>query len=108
MSSQKKTRKKILQGVVISDKMDKTIQVLVERTVQDPKYKKYVKKRKKFMAHDEKNECRVGDLVEIIESRPLSRHKHFTLNRILKRGEIPMELSPRENQAERGGVNDSK
>jgi|YelNatPaOPRAMG01_1025707.scaffolds.fasta_scaffold379296_1 small subunit ribosomal protein S17 len=88
MTSVEKSRKKVLQGIVISDRMDKTVKVLVERMVKDPKYKKYQKRRRKIMAHDESNKCHTGDLVEIIECRPLSRHKHFEVSRILKSGQI--------------------
>ncbi len=91
MESAKKFRKKVLQGLVVSDKMDKTVKVRVERTVLDPKYKKYLRKRKNFLAHDEKDECRTGDLVEIIETRPLSRNKRFLVSRVLKRGEMLAE-----------------
>jgi len=91
MAGIQKSKKKVLQGIVVRDQMNKTIMVLVERTVRDPQYKKYLKKRKKIMAHDEKNQCRIGDQVEIIECRPLSRHKHFQLSRVLKRGEILAE-----------------
>jgi small subunit ribosomal protein S17 len=62
-------------GVVVSDKMDKSVMVQVERRVQHPLYKKYITLSKKFMAHDERNECSVGDLVRIEETRPLSRRK---------------------------------
>ncbi len=72
-------------GRVVSDKPDKTILVEVERMVKHPLYKKYIKRRKKFMAHDEKNEARVGDVVEIVETRPLSRHKRWRLLRIIER-----------------------
>ncbi len=72
-------------GRVVSDKPDKTILVEVERMVKHPLYKKYIKRRKKFMAHDGKNEARVGDVVEIVETRPLSRHKRWRLLRIIER-----------------------
>ncbi|HDI82393.1 30S ribosomal protein S17 [bacterium] len=72
-------------GRVVSDKPDKTILVEVERMVKHPLYKKYIKRRRKFMAHDEKNEARVGDVVEIVETRPLSRHKRWRLLRIIER-----------------------
>jgi small subunit ribosomal protein S17 len=62
-------------GVVVSDKMNKSVMVRVERRVVHPLYKKYITLSKKFMAHDERNECKVGDLVRIEETRPLSRHK---------------------------------
>ncbi|HEY8514951.1 MAG TPA: 30S ribosomal protein S17 [Candidatus Binatia bacterium] len=74
-------------GVVCSNKMDKTVVVLVERLVKHPKYKKYLRVRKKFKAHDERNSCNVGDLVEIIETRPLSRDKRWAVKQILRRAE---------------------
>ena len=64
-------------GVVVSDKMDKTVSVEVERTVLHPLYKKYVRKYSKFLAHDEKNEFKVGDRVRILETRPLSKRKRW-------------------------------
>ena len=67
--------KRILTGEVISDKADKTIVVRVESLVMHPLYKKFIRRHKKFMAHDEANDCGVGDTVQIIESRPLSRRK---------------------------------
>lgn len=78
--------KKTKVGVVVSDAMDKTIVVRVERRVLDPRFKKYVSRRKKFLVHDEKEECDVGDRVEIQETRPLSRNKTWKLNKILKKG----------------------
>ena len=72
-------------GVVTSDAMDKSVVVRVERIVVHPRYKRYVKRSAKFMAHDEKNDCRVGDTVEIQESRPLSARKRWRVRRILKR-----------------------
>ena len=76
---------KIMTGVVVSDKMDKTVVVLVNRLIKHPVYKKYIRRRAKFMAHDEQNSARMGDTVEIIESRPLSRFKRWRLTRILER-----------------------
>ena len=77
--------KKIRIGVVASNKMDKTISVLVERKLMHPIYGKFVKKSKKFFAHDENNACNIGDLVKIEESRPLSRLKRWRLVEILER-----------------------
>lgn len=77
--------RKTVVGRVHSDKMNKTIVVMVERLVKHPQYKKYVKKRAKYKAHDEKNECRVGDTVSIVESRPLSREKKWRVKEIIKR-----------------------
>ena len=77
--------KRTLQGVVVSDKAEKTITVRVDRRVMHPLYKKYIKRRKKFMAHDEHNECEIGDRVLIEETRPLSRHKRWRVKKILER-----------------------
>lgn len=73
-------------GLVVSDKMDKTIVVRVERKVAHPLYKKIIKKRKKFYAHDEKNESKTGDLVRIVETRPLSRLKRWKVSEIIEKG----------------------
>jgi len=70
-------RKTTKIGIVISKSGDKTVNVLVQRFVRHPLYKKVIKKRKKFLAHDEHNACKVGDKVKIIESRPLSRRKRW-------------------------------
>ncbi|MBR4198044.1 MAG: 30S ribosomal protein S17 [Bacteroidales bacterium] len=72
-------------GTVVSNKMDKSIVVLVERKVKHPKYGKFVKKSTKFMAHDEKNECNIGDFVRIMETRPLSKNKCWRLVEIIER-----------------------
>lgn len=69
--------KRVMQGVVVSDKQDKTVTVLVERRVMHPLYKKYVKKSKKYAAHDEANTCKEGDQVSIQECRPLSKNKRW-------------------------------
>ncbi len=71
--------KRILQGTVVSDKMDKSVVVSVERRVMHPVYKKYISKRKKYTAHDENNTCKVGDVVCIIESRPISKTKTWVV-----------------------------
>ena len=71
--------KRILQGVVVSDKQDKTFVVSVERQVMHPVYKKFVKRSKKFAAHDENNQFKVGDIVKIEESRPYSKTKTWTV-----------------------------
>ena len=71
--------KKILNGVVVGNKADKTITVLVERKYQHPLLKKVIKSKKKYAAHDEKNQCKVGDKVKIIETRPYSKTKKFQL-----------------------------
>jgi small subunit ribosomal protein S17 len=74
-----------LTGTVVSNKMDKTIAVSVERLIKHPTYGKYVRRTTKLLAHDEKNECREGDTVAISECRPLSRHKSWTLVRVIER-----------------------
>lgn len=71
--------KKIYSGKVVSDKMDKTVVVAITRLYQHPTYKKTVKKVTKFKAHDEDNKCRIGDAVSIIESRPLSKEKRWSV-----------------------------
>ncbi|MBR0169527.1 MAG: 30S ribosomal protein S17 [Bacteroidales bacterium] len=72
-------------GVVVSNKMDKSIVILVERKVKHPKYGKFVKKSTKFMAHDEKNEAGIGDTVRIMETRPLSKNKCWRLVEIVEK-----------------------
>ena len=72
-------------GVVIRDKMTKTVVVEVRRLVNDPLYQKYLRRRSRFMAHDEKDECKVGDRVRIEECRPLSRHKRWVVKEIVER-----------------------
>jgi small subunit ribosomal protein S17 len=72
-------------GVVVSDKMDKTIAVMVERRLMHPIYGKFVKRSKKFFAHDEENSCKVGDKVRIMETRPLSKNKCWRLVEVLER-----------------------
>ena len=72
-------------GVVVSNKMDKSIVILVERKVKHPKYGKFVKKSTKFMAHDEKNETNIGDTVRIMETRPLSKNKCWRLVEIVEK-----------------------
>lgn len=80
-----KAGKKRLVGSVVSDKMDKTVVVRVERLVRHPRYGKVLRRAKKYKAHDAKSECRVGDVVRIVESRPLSREKRWAVEEILKR-----------------------
>jgi len=72
-----KNNGKILSGTVVSDKMQKTVVVLVKRFVKHPKYGKYISSAKKYKAHDEQNQFKVGDKVSIRETRPLSRDKYF-------------------------------
>ena len=78
-------RRKTRSGVVVSDKMDKTIVVAIETMVAHPLYHKRIKRTTKFKAHDENNECRIGDTVLIMETRPLSRDKCWRLVEVLER-----------------------
>ena len=84
-SSRPQSRKRKLIGIVTGDKMNKTRVVTVERRLAHAKYGKYMTKRAKYKAHDEKNEYRVGDRVLIVESRPLSRQKRWRVERLVKR-----------------------
>jgi small subunit ribosomal protein S17 len=86
MSNKTQTRtKRVLTGHVVSDKNDKTIVVRCETMLQHPLYKKYVRRRKKFMAHDQDNACQTGDKVQIIESRRLSARKRWRLKKIMEK-----------------------
>lgn len=85
VEAEKKSNKRVLVGRVLSDKCDKTIVVAVDRVVKHPLYKKYIRRRKKYMAHDAANECGVGDKVQIIESRPMSRRKRWQLVKVLEK-----------------------
>ncbi|WP_456341704.1 30S ribosomal protein S17 [Thermovibrio sp.] len=78
-------RRKVRVGVVVSDKMDKTVVVRVTREFRHPLYGKRVKKSKKYMAHDELNQCQVGDVVKIMETRPLSKHKRWRVVEIIEK-----------------------
>lgn len=75
-------------GVVVSSAMDKSVVVSIERTVLDPIYKKYVRHKNKFMAHDEKNTCKVGDTVRIRECRPLSKRKHWCIEQVISKADV--------------------
>ncbi len=77
--------KKELIGLIVSDKMDKSVVVQVERFVQHKIYKKYMKQHKKYHAHDATNECNIGDTVKIIETRPLSKLKRFRVVEVVKK-----------------------
>ena len=88
-SSETRKQRKVRTGVVISNKMDKTVVVEVSRTVIHPVYKKFVRRRKRFMAHDEDNRCRIGDEVMIVETRPLSRHKNWRVRKVVKEAALP-------------------
>ncbi len=79
MTTTTTTKRRILRGRVVSTKMKDTITVAVERYVKHPKYKKFMRRTKKFLVHDAGNTAKEGDVVDIRETRPLSRHKHFEL-----------------------------
>ena len=79
MTQEKTTARRELTGIVVSDKMDKTVTVEVTRTVKDRRYHKHIRRRKNYHAHDEANECQVNDVVVIQESRPLSKTKRWTV-----------------------------
>ncbi len=78
-------KRKSLVGIVVSDKMEKTVVVQVTHRIAHPRYKKYVSRRVKYKAHDERNECGIGDRVVIVESRPLSREKRWRVQETLER-----------------------
>ena len=78
--------KREIQGVVVQKTGDKSITILIERRVMHPKYRKYVKRFKKFIVHDEKNEAKAGDIVRAVECRPLSKRKSFRLSTIVTVG----------------------
>jgi small subunit ribosomal protein S17 len=84
-SSLSRNLRKVRVGIVSSNKMDKTITVKVERKVKHPLYGKFIKKTSGFHAHDEKNECSIGDIVKIMESRPLSKTKRWRLVEIVEK-----------------------
>ena len=85
MPSNARNKRKERIGVVVSDKMDKTITVQVDWITHHPVYKKLMRRATKFKAHDEKNECLVGDEVRIVESRPYSKDKHWRVETVLQR-----------------------
>ena len=97
--SQIRGKRKVFVGVVVSDKMDKTVVVAVDRLTRHPLYKKVIRKTSKFYAHDENNQCRVGDIVEIMETRPLSKLKRWRVVRIVQRAKVPLPVA-REEVAE--------
>ena len=76
--------RKAMVGAVVSNKMDKTVVVIVERLGRHPLYKKVIKSRKKFKAHDADNACQIGDVVRIVDSRPLSKEKHWVVEEIVR------------------------
>ena len=85
MSENSRGKRKTMQGVVVSDKMDRTVAVEMTRRFLHPTYKKFVTRKKKYLAHDETNECRIGDKVAIVESKPLSRHKRWRVSAVIEK-----------------------
>ena len=83
-----RNKRKVVRGRIVSDKMDKTVVVEVETTRSHPLYGRRVKYSKRLKAHDENNECKVGDLVELMETRPLSKDKHFRVVRIIEKAVV--------------------
>lgn len=94
-----RTVRKERQGIVINNRMDKTVVVAVERMVAHSKYKKYLKVRSKVKAHDEGNQCQIGDRVLIAETRPLSRDKRWRVSRVLERAVATESGQPPESAA---------
>ena len=86
--TEKRRNAKRKVGVVSSNAMDKSVTVVVERTVMDPLFKKYVRRKSKFMAHDENNDCHAGDKVAIRECRPLSKRKRWRVDQILEKAPV--------------------
>ena len=87
MEAKVETNRRKMTGVVIKDKMEKTVVIEVEKFLKHPKYHKYLKTKRRYKAHDEKNECNVGDRVLIIESKPLSKEKRWVVKEIVKKEE---------------------
>jgi len=85
MEAKVETKRKKMTGIVVKDKMDKTVVIEVEKFLKHPKYHKYLKTKKRYKAHDEKNECNVGDRVLIVESRPLSREKRWIVKEVIEK-----------------------
>ena len=100
MAEERLNRRKVRIGVVVSDKMDKTVVVRVTRVFRHPLYGKRVKKSKKYMAHDELNQCQVGDVVKIMETRPLSKHKRWRVVEIIEKAKKLGEAEPQEAKEE--------
>ena len=107
MSQGHRGKRKTFIGEVVSDKMDKTVVVAVTRLVRHPLYEKVIKRTKKYHAHDERNECRVGDIVEIMETRPLPKTKRWRVTRIIRRagekGPAEEEIEPPHQPQEEAG-----
>ena len=85
-------RRRVLVGQVVGDKMDKTVAVAIETRKPHPLYRKIMRRRVRLMAHDEGNACRVGDVVRIAESRPMSKTKHWRVAEIVSKGEEEVQI----------------
>ena len=83
--TEERGRRKSRVGKVVSDKMDKTVVVVIERLVKHPEYKRYVRRRSRFKVHDEKNECKEGDTIRFMETRPLSKEKRWRFVEFVER-----------------------
>lgn|SRR5579883_2859714 len=103
----REARRKVLQGTVVSTKMQKTVVVAVERIVRHRLYKKAMRRTKRYKAHDETNACMLGDVVRIVETRPLSKEKRWRVAEIITRGNVA-EVQPQQIDAEiiEGGAED--
>lgn len=99
MSQGMERRKAVRTGVVTSNKMDKSVVVRVDRMIKHKMYKRYVRRSAKFMAHDESNQCQIGDTVEIIESRPLSLRKRWRVMRVVRKAEGVEPTTPENTKA---------
>jgi small subunit ribosomal protein S17 len=97
------SRQKSLVGTVVSNKMEKTVVVLVESTTRHRLYRKILRRSKRYLAHDDRFDSQPGDLVMLLETRPLSRHKRWRVGEVLKRGDVP-DVAPREIDTEYIGV----
>jgi small subunit ribosomal protein S17 len=86
-TTEQRGRRKLMTGTVVSDKMDKTVVVTIERIVKHAVYGKYIRRRNRFKVHDEKNECKVGDVIRFMETRPLSKDKCWRFFEFVKRAE---------------------
>ncbi|OPX96785.1 MAG: 30S ribosomal protein S17 [Syntrophorhabdus sp. PtaU1.Bin002] len=88
MEAKVESNRRKMTGVVVRDKMDKTVVIEVEKFLKHPKYHKYLKKKRRYKAHDEKNECRTGDRVLIVESRPLSKEKRWVVKSVVEKEKL--------------------
>ncbi|HNQ47423.1 MAG TPA: 30S ribosomal protein S17 [Syntrophorhabdus sp.] len=88
MEAKVETNRRKMTGVVVKDKMDKTVVIEVEKFLKHPKYHKYLKRKKRYKAHDDKSQCNVGDRVIIVESRPLSKEKRWVVKGIIEKEKL--------------------